>query len=254
MRHLAAAQRRFCVLCLIALGHTTCPALAEDWSDFFDATSHDFGTVARGQPLRHTFRVTNKLDEPIHISSATQGSTRLVQVTRLDKDWLDPGESVDLKIRFNTLGFSGRRSVSISVVFDRPTFHQVRLVVGCFSRSDLVVTPGEIDFNSLPSGKAATRTVKIEYAGDLSWTIASAACKNPHLKVQLEETHREQAEKGYATVGYELEVSIREDTPAGKINDSIVLEINDRSSKTVDIFVNGIVEAEPDSRVTGARH
>ena len=46
------------------------PAGAADWTDaVFPERSHDFGTVARGSKVRHSFKLVNSTNQEIHIAS-----------------------------------------------------------------------------------------------------------------------------------------------------------------------------------------
>jgi hypothetical protein len=239
------ARHTIGISCLITLGLFATPARAQ-WADkLFDTTSFDFGTVALGQNLKHTFKITNELDKPLHIMRAYPTAS-VIRIARPEREWLAPGESVGLKVDCNTLRFQpGKKSVGIDVVFDRPAYGSVKLLVSLHIRSDIVVNPPEIAFGDVAKGKVASRSMAIEYAGDLTWKIASASCMNPHLEVHLEERHREKSEKGFATVGYELRVSLRPDAPAGIIDDRVKLEINDAARKSIDLLVTGRIVDEP---------
>jgi len=231
------------------------PARAQKAVELFEETSFDFGTVARGQNLKHTFKITNNFDKRLHMMRASplEGALR---VSKLEKQWLDPGESIGLEVNWNTRSFTRKKSVPIYVEFDRPSYRRVELLVSTDVRSDIVVNPGQIAFGDVPKGKVSTRTIAIEYAGDPAWKIASASCKSRHLDIQLEEKHREIAEKGSATiakgcatVGYELRVSLRPDAPAGLIDDRVVLEIMTHTVSPITLLVTGNIVEEPSTGV-----
>jgi len=83
-----------------------------------DADVYEFEAVTEGVAVSHTFVLTNVGDEALHIDRirATCGCT----TTALATDELAPGQSVDLSIRINTTGFSGRISKTIYVYSTDP--------------------------------------------------------------------------------------------------------------------------------------
>ena len=78
-----------------------------------DTESYDWGTVLEGYSVTHTFIIQNVGDEDLIISRVrvSCGCTG----TRLATDQLAPGESVELAVTFNSTGFSGNVSKTVSV-------------------------------------------------------------------------------------------------------------------------------------------
>jgi len=221
-------------------------ALAQgSWSDqLFDELNHDFGNVARCSKLKKKFRITNRLDQPVHISYAMP-SCRLCTVADLKKRTLMPGESTELSATIDTGGFTGQRSFSITVVFDRPRYGETRLTLRCYSRQDVVFSPGIVDFGVVKRGQQAQRKIKIEYAGDKSWQISEATCTNPYISVALKEVRRERSNRGpFFEVEYQLIATLSPEIPAGPIFDRIILTVNDPFNKTLDLVVQGTVQAD----------
>src|SRR5262245_51635110 len=111
------------------------PAPAATWADsLFDNLAHDFGVVARGPTVSHSFRIANTTGQPVHISSirvscgCTSAGVRMAD--------LPPGESTDLVAQMDTRRFVGPKSVTIYVQFDRPQWEEVRLTVTANGRDD----------------------------------------------------------------------------------------------------------------------
>jgi hypothetical protein len=64
---------------------------AQEWAKvMFDATSHDFGTIAQGKKVEHRFTIENKYDEDVHIASVSSGCGCVTQ--KIDKQLLKPHE------------------------------------------------------------------------------------------------------------------------------------------------------------------
>lgn len=79
---------------------------------------HDFGSVAEGIAVTHTFMLENTGDEVLEISgvSASCGCT----TADLATDSIKPGESVALEVLVDTAGFGGTISKSITVYSNDP--------------------------------------------------------------------------------------------------------------------------------------
>jgi hypothetical protein len=225
------------VVLAVSVAAATAPGVqGQAWSDrLFDSTTHDFKYVARGVIARHSFRITNRLAQRLHIASV-QPSCPVCSVAQPSKQWLEPGESTTIDAAINTLSFAGPRSVSVTVTFDYPQLDQARLTLVCFSRSDVVLNPGEIYFGTVQRGTAASRDLSLEYAGSTTWKIERATCGNPDIQVELSESRREPGR-----VGYRLAVSLRPEAAPGAIVDRISLEVNDAYNKTIEIPLQAMV-------------
>ncbi len=79
----------------------------------FQKTTHDFGQVTQGEVLEYTFVFTNTggSDLIIYSASASCGCT----VPDYEKQPVPPGKQGKVKIVFNTRGFRGAQSKSISL-------------------------------------------------------------------------------------------------------------------------------------------
>ncbi len=84
-----------------------------------DTVTYDFGSVAEGTVVSHTFVLTNRGDETLTITGtrATCGCT----TTALSKSSLAPGESVSLEARVDTSNFGGRIMKQIYIDSNDPT-------------------------------------------------------------------------------------------------------------------------------------
>src|SRR6266403_1436599 len=75
------------------------PAFAQDsrWAErMFSELSHDFGVVARGADVKHRFKITNNLEQPVHIANVATscGCTS----AKAEKDTLASGESTYIAV------------------------------------------------------------------------------------------------------------------------------------------------------------
>ena len=95
--------------------------------DLFEEKSWDFGSVRRGERVRHEFRLTNTLDQPIHLSAVRVSAAFLIAAGK-DR-WIAPHESVTIPVEMDTRRFSGDRTAVVYVQFDQPSAAEVRLQV-----------------------------------------------------------------------------------------------------------------------------
>ena len=228
--------------CFLIIGTSAGTANAQNWADqVFEKRSHDFGYQARNSKLVHDFVIKNTLNRRVHIYSVTP-SCAVCTVSKPEKDWLEPGESTVLKASIDTLKLQPgvRKDVTITVVFDQPSYATTRLDIHAIARSDVVFSQNEVALGTVKRGTPATKTINIEYAGNNDWTIDGATTSNPYLETELEETHR-----GNGLVGYRLAVTLKPDAPPGSIRDRINLGIKDAYNKSgVDIALQANVHAD----------
>lgn len=71
----------------------------------FKKTEHDFGTIAKGDVVKHAFSFKNNGEAPLMISDikTTCGCT----TPKYTKDPIAPGESGEILVQFNSAGKSG---------------------------------------------------------------------------------------------------------------------------------------------------
>ncbi len=185
-------------------------ATASTWADgLFDELSKDFGSVPRGPTLRHQFRVVNKTKQPVNISSVGV-SCGCVTATAL-KTYLSPGEETAIDAQMDTTRFTGSKTVTIFVRFDRPNYEEVRLWVQANGRNDFTLTPDTFTFGQVKRGAAPSATVRVTFYGNGQARIDSAKGESNYVQPSLAEVRRLDSQ-----VEYDLTVKLRGDTPVGK--------------------------------------
>ncbi|RMF39237.1 MAG: DUF1573 domain-containing protein [Planctomycetota bacterium] len=222
------------MLLLVALAPAP-KAAAQSWvAEMFETTSHDFGVVPRGANASYAFVLTNKYQEDVHIAAVRSscGCTEPI----IEKALLKTYEKGAILCKFNTRSFVGPRSAVVTVVFDKPYYGELQLLVRGTIRSDIVTEPGEIDFGEVPLGTEAMTQLRISHAGTGNWKIEDVRSANEHLGVRLER----QSDPAGRTV-YVMRVRLKDTAPAGAINDQIVLVTNETGYNLVTLPVRGVV-------------
>ncbi len=208
-------------------------ATAQNWGPpRFAQTYHDFGTVARGAATEHLFWFTNTCGSDVHVrgvrTSCGCTTPSVVHAT------VASGGQGAIRAVFNTRSFTGQRSATITVVFDRPRYAEVQLQVRGYIRRDVVFEPGGLDFGTVRQGEAGQRVIGVEYAGRNDWQITAARVPGPHLSVETREISRNEGR-----VRYELVVRLAADAPAGTLDTELTLDTNDWRGNHVPLAVTG---------------
>lgn len=94
----------------------------------FSNKEYDFGTVNEGEIIETVFKVTNsgKTDLVITDAKVTCGCT----VPEWPKAAIKPGETKDVKVRFNTNGKSNRQQKNITLITNTETGREILTLKG----------------------------------------------------------------------------------------------------------------------------
>lgn len=225
------------IMIAVSAGLLAPAAQANNWAaQLFPVKQHEFGTVAVASDTKFRFPIENTTNQDIHIASvrASCGCTTPI----VETEWIRAGERGAILAQFNTDTFRGKKGATLTVVIDKPAYAEVRLRVDGYIRRDIVFHPGSVDFGNVSQGSIAEKTVKIAYAGRSDWEILDVESNVPYLKTDLKQLSR-----GGERVDYELTVQLADQTPAGFLQQELVLVTNDRSMPRVPLRVHGQVEA-----------
>jgi hypothetical protein len=210
---------RYSLVLVAALGATG-TAGAATWADgLFDELSKDFGSVPRGPNLVHHFRVANNTRGPVHISHV-RVSCGCVSATAL-KTFLQPGEETAVVATMDTTRFTGLKSVTIYVQFDRPRFEEARLWVRANGRDDFSVVPDILALGQVKRHSTPSTSVTITFYGNNAARITETKGESNYVRPTVREVHRLNSE-----VVYELSTTLRSDTPVGKWYTDVWLKTN----------------------------
>ena len=211
------------------------PSVGQEWAQkMFKVTEHDFGSVAREAKAEYRFVFENLYMEDVHVSGVRTscGCTTPIVETPLLKTY----EKGAILAKFNTPSFLDQRAATLTVTIDRPFYAEVQLQVRGYIRGDVVVEPGSVQVGSVDQGAAVDQTVAVSYAGRGDWQVLDVKSPNPHISAKVVETGRADGQVSYA-----LKVHMDADTPAGYLNDHLMLVTNDQSGAQIPVLVEGRV-------------
>ncbi len=205
-----------------------------DWlSSALPERTFDFGTVARGSQLRHTFHLANRTNQDIHIFDwqTKCGCTDVRVGARL----IPPGTQTTIEATIDTSKFLGRKSSGLTLTFDQPAFVKAELNLTCFIRGDIVMNPGLIDFGIVRRAeKMPSATLTLTYAGGRSdWEVTKMKTQTSKVKAELREISR----TADGQITFSLSATLEPSIPNGYFRDEITLLTNDQASPTIPISV-----------------
>ena len=229
----------FCksLLVVILTLAATVPAAAQEWAKkLFETTTHDFGSVARGAKAEYEYVLNNVYVEDLHIASV-QSSCGCTQV-RIKKADLKTYEQGAIVATINTQAFTGQRGATVTVTFDKPYYAVVQLNTSVYIRSDVIFTPGSVQFGAVDEGQAVEKQLAVSYAGRNDWQILEVKSGNPHVTAAAVQTLRSNGQ-----VAYNLVVRLDGAATAGYLDDHLILVTNDRGSPQIPLALEGLVQS-----------
>ncbi len=218
---------------LFLVGST--PSLAANWADqMFETRSHDFRMVGRGAKSQFHFQFTNNYQRDVHIASVRTSCGCTTPI--VTKKTVRTHESGEIIASLNTETFVGQKAATVTVVFDRPSYAEVKLNVSGFIRTDITFDPPEMNFGEIQSGEQPEREVTVTHIGDPKWEINDVRSHCQELKVRLLSV-----ERASRKVQYRLSVRLDGQLPEGDLRERITLISNDAKFPTTEMMLFGRV-------------
>jgi len=228
-------------LTIFALCVSGSSVVAQSWADqLVEPKKIDFGVIATGSESVRQIMIKNTTNTSVHISGTAPGCQCVIPGIP-SQSLLQPGEVATLEVRMNTRSFKQQRDTYLTISFDAPQLASVRVPVTAYIRTDVVFTPGKIDFGSKELGVGGEVICKIAYAGRPDWKILDIKYTNKNLNAVLKEVARN---PGAGTADFELTMTLSPDASAGKIREIVTIVTDDAASPNVPLMVEGIVKSD----------
>jgi hypothetical protein len=220
-------------------------APAAPWGQkvFFGVTGHDFGTVPYGAQLKHRFKMRNIYAVPLELTQI-RPSCGCLSFTPSAKT-LGPKEEGYIDIIMDGRRFKGPKLVHLYVTFGPQFVSTADLAITANTRTDVVFNPGEVDFGIVSQGQAISQNIDVEYAGALNWQILEVVkSADAPFTVVPQELYRKNSGfiRQTITVGYRLQVTLKESAPPGPFRQDLMLKTNDPSSPIFTVVVEGNIQ------------
>jgi hypothetical protein len=223
-------------------------ARAQSWVDqILPERAFDFGTVARGSQVRHTYKLINRLDQDLHILTwKTKCGCTEARVGGREAAsgpiTIPAGTQTTIEAVIDTTRFLGFKRSGLTLVFDQPTPAEVELDLTCFIRGDIILNPGTVDFRAVPrtSPENPTVTLSLSYAGGQpNWGVTRMQTQSSHVAAKLQE----QGRSADGQVHYLLTATLDPKDLNGYFKDEITLYTNDPNGPTIPVSVTANVQA-----------
>ncbi|WP_233148571.1 DUF1573 domain-containing protein [Rhodopirellula sp. MGV] len=204
-----------------------------NWAEkMFKTTEHDFRAVGRGAKCEYHFDFTNLYQEDVHVA-AVRSSCGCTTPT-VSKDTLKTHETAAIIAKFNTDSFIGQKSATVTIVFDKPYYAEVRLKVEGYIRTDISFEPAEVAFGELGSGEESEQDITVTHTGNSNWQITDVRSHCEHLQVKLSPP-----QQSPGMVRYRMRVKVLPTMPEGDVRERLTLISNDTRFPTTEMSVNG---------------
>lgn len=198
--------------------------------------SYDFGTVTEGEKVAHNFVIRNSGSGPLSIigTSPSCGCT----VAAISKPALEPGQSAEIRVQFDTSGFSGPKAKVVEVFTSDKSSPSISLTMKGTVAPGVVIEPQALQFGRLSSQGALAERQKL-----VTISIpakSSATIKSVHSDSGLIElAQRSQSEREASYL-----VTLKEGAPRGPFRDRIVVEFAGSTMDPVNIPVVAMIEGD----------
>jgi uncharacterized cupredoxin-like copper-binding protein len=239
---------RYCLIFMLCFTFIACaqvvgPKASSQQMEF------DFGTVEQGQIATHNFTLVNNGDDILKITDvhASCGCT----AAKPDKNELDPGESINIKVEFNSADKMGKQEKWIYVKTNDPNNKELKfkftgnvLEVSELKNSTFVpqlyFSETQHDFGNVKEGQVVDYTFKFKNTGKGILEVKNVSTSCGCTVALISSKKLDPGKEG--TLRVELDTKNRE----GKINRNITIQSNDpkEPNKALIIFADIIKEKE----------
>lgn len=204
----------------------------------FVKEQHDFGKVEQGKVLTYSFKFKNVGDAPLTIKNVSTTCGCTAAVVKGKK--LDPGKEGEIKVTFNTAGYSGNVAKYIYVETNDPSAPQKQLTVS--AAIDVPPSPRiELDNYTLDLGlildtESIETQTKIKNSGELELLVEFA-----HKDALFYQGNKQVKSKISVAAGKSIDITIK--MPArertGLLREYVMIKSNDKRRPTLSLYLSG---------------
>jgi hypothetical protein len=198
-----------------------------------DGPIFDFGTVDRGTPVEHVFRVTNRGGIMLRIEHVKSSCGCTVAAASGD---VSPGGEGQITVHLDTARLAGRTSKTVTVYSNDPTLPAAAITLTGQVVADLVVTPTPLYLGKVRRGDAVHRELQVLPGRPGSAAqVTRVENSNPAIRTKLE---------SLSEGGQRIVVELSRDVPLGRFNDQLVLVTTSATEPELKVPVFGSVEGD----------
>lgn len=212
---------------------------AQDWvASVLPERSYDFGTVARGSKVLHSFKLLNPTGKELHIADwRTKCGCTEVRVGARD---IPPGTQTVIEAVVDTTKFQGYKASGLTLVFDRPSHVEVDLNLTCFIQGEAVLSPGQADFGIVRRKSKPSLTLTLHYGGARpDFAIEKMGTRTGDVTAESREVGR----SADGSAQFLLTVHLNPTAGPGVFRDQITIRTNDPVIPTIPVSVSANVQS-----------
>lgn len=201
--------------------------------------------AAEGGLVDHVFKIKNGGKGPLEVAdvktscgcTAAMLSKDGATVEKGQKLVLAGGETGDIKVTFNSKGYSGEARKTVTVYSNDPDTPQAPMMLIVNVKQEISVTPSpSVFFSGLLKDQAEQKVVEVASATDAPLKITKAESSSPMFTATLKET--EPGKK------YTVTVATKPPLTEGSVSGVVTLETSNPKKPKVELQVNAYVIAE----------
>lgn len=235
---------RVLIACMLSVGLLTSSlGSAQDrrvGSIKFGQTTYNFGSVPEGTKVAHSFDFRNEGNANLLIQRvvSTCGCTAAASTT----EPVAPGANGNVKLEFNTTGFSGEKTKTVRVFSNDPDHPEVELSLVGIVESEATIEPARLAFDELVRGtEPAAKEFEVKLRPSAGKKIQSVVSYSKFIKI---DTVSNDGTRG------RFRVSLDRALPVGELRDRIIINLSkgsETSTLTLPVLgrVVGTISVEP---------
>lgn len=198
----------------------------------------DFGSVATGTELNHSFILRNEGNAALEIKQAVPGMG--VEVKSFDSS-IAPGKSGKVVVYLDALHLSGAGSTVITVISNDVDQPKAQLTLSFEVRPEIAVTPGFarwIYVQQEPTGKIAE---SLHAKDGQPFDVLGVDVPQPGIHATFRPATPEERVASVAGSQWKIELTIEPDAPVGAVRGIAVVRTNHPKQKRVPIPLSGFI-------------
>jgi hypothetical protein len=195
----------------------------------FAATTHEFGRVAQGAPVEHTFTFDNAGGVPLTIMQLRTGCE--MEAVLLGSAEVTPGGGGAVRVRFDTRAVHGPQRRTVTVYSNDPAQRAVLLSLAGDVALDVAAEPPQIHLGSVPPGAGGLRQVALLSGNGARF--GAPATDAPQLEVQVVDVDGQPR----------LAIGTAAAAPAGPFVATVRIPTTSPTRPVVQVEVGGVIRA-----------
>ena len=198
-----------------------------------DGPVFDFGSVDRGTPVEHVFRVKNPGGIMLRIEHVKSSCGCTVAAASGD---VSPGGEGQITVRLDTARLAGRTAKTVTVYTNDPTAPTMGITLTGQVVADIVVTPTPLYLGKVRRGDVVRRELRIVPGRPgPAPEVTRVQSGNPSIHAKLE---------AIPEGGQRIVVELARDVPLGRVNGQLVLTTTSATEPEITVPVFGSVEGD----------